>query len=487
MIKARWSTLLIVVALATIIARSSAAGQSPQAPANAAAGKLPLTTNSSEAKAEFWRGLEDWQSYSYSSAQRHFRRAYALDNRFALARVFATGVSLSPATATERENAVAEASRQSTEEGILALMWREKALGHVAQTRILLRTAMQLMPNEPAPAVEYLWSGIDDAVNPKQLADSARAIRARFPAYAPLALVASVTSFNAGDTTGALRLAEEWTRIAPQTPASFGYYGGLLQQLHRFDEAEAQYRKGVQLLPAHADYGSDAASALAEMYTLRDRTADARAVLTDALSHATQPSDSALYMTELATTYYASGENRRAMQLLVQAREKSETVGSGTNPYPLDIILAEVSAYNNDLASMRSHMSRMRRETAYDSAMFYANYAEVYAYVGQLDSAMAYSDRLATVTAIPWAVGIAHHTRGVALAAARQCTQARTEIAQAPDSTSFELQYARADCEFQLGNRAAGIAFRDRALASSEFVLYDPMYIHERRRLAQMK
>jgi tetratricopeptide (TPR) repeat protein len=269
--------------------------------------------------------------------------------------------------------------------------------------------------------------------------------------------------------------------------ASFGYYGGLLQQLHRYDEAEAQYRKGMQLLPAHADYGSDAASSLAEMYMLRGRTTDARAVATEALSRATEPSDSALYMAELATTYYATGDNRRAMQLLVQAREKSETVGSGMNPYPLDIILAEVSAFNGDISSMRSYMGRMRRETAYDSALFYANYAEVYAYVGQLDSAIAYSDRLASVSAIPWAAGLAHHTRAVALTAAKECARARTELAQAPDSASFELQYARADCEFQLGNRAAGLALRDRALASPEFVLYDPMYVHERRRLAQMK
>ena len=478
-------TLLIVLGLATAVP-NPASGQAPQ-PAPAATGKLALSTKSSDARAEFWQGVEDWQSYSYSSAQRHFRRAYALDNTFALARALATGGLTTAAAAKEREAAIADAARQSTEEGVLALWWREKALGHNTQARILLRTAMQLMPNEPGPAVEYLWSGIDDAVNPKQLADSARAIRARFPTNGPMALATSVTLMSAGDTAGALRVAEEWTRIAPRMPAAFGYYGGLLRQLGRFDEAEAQYRKGIALLPAHADYGNDAASALAEMYALRGRYADARAVATEALARVTDPSDSAMYMAEIAGTYFAAGEDRQGMQLLQQASQKSETLGGGMNPISIDYFLAEAGALTGDLGALRSHLGKIRPQTANDTAVLILQYATDYAYAGQLDSALAYSDRLAKFSSVPWTVAWAHHARGVALAAAKQCARARTELAQAPDTAGFETQFTRADCEFQLGNRAAAVALRDRAIASQEFVLFDPAYDRQRKRLAQMK
>jgi tetratricopeptide (TPR) repeat protein len=292
---------------------------------------------------------------------------------------------------------------------------------------------------------------------------------------------------NAGDTAGALRVAEEWTRIAPQSAASFGFYGGLLQQLHRYADAEAQYRKGMQLLPAHADYGSDAASSLAEMLMLRGRTADARAVTADALSRAAEPTDSAMYMAEMAGTYFASGDNRRAMQLLEQARQKSETIGGGSNPFPFDYVLAEASAMTGDLTSMRNSMARLRLQTPNDTALYFANYANNYAYLGQLDSALAYTDRLARFSGVPWSAGYAHHLRGVAFAAAKQCGRARTELAQAPDTASLEVRVTQAECELQLGNRAAALALRDRAIASQDFVLFDPAYVRQRQRLAQMK
>jgi tetratricopeptide (TPR) repeat protein len=482
----RAPTLLIALGLATAAPLSPVSGQAPQ-PAPTTTGKLALSTKSSDAQAEFWKGLEDWQSYSYSSGQRHFRRAYALDNTFALARVLATGGMTTSAMAAERESALADAARQSTEEGLIALWWREKALGHPERSRVLLRAIVQLMPNEPGPAVEYLWAGAEVGTDPKQLADSARALRARFPSYGPVALVTGFASMNAGDTAGALRLAEEWTRTTPQSAASFGYYGGLLQQLHRYDEAEAQYRKGMQLLPAHADYGNDAASALAELLMLRGRTADARAVAAEALSRVTEPSDSALYMAELAGTYFATGDNRRAMQLLEQGRQKSETIGGGTNPFAFDYLLAEASAMTGDASAMRGAMGRLRLQTANDTAVFLANYANNYSYLGQIDSALVYSDRLGGVSNVPWSAGYAHHMRGVALAAAKQCARARAELSQAPDTASLEMRVTRAECELQLGNRAAALALRDRAIASPDFVLFDPAYVRQRQRLAQMK
>lgn len=483
---ARAPTLLVALGLAVAVPQTGARGQASQ-PAATATGKLSLTTKSSEAKAEFWQGLEDWQSVSYSSGERHFRRAYALDNSFALARAFATREIVSPTVALDRDNAIADAARQSPEEGLLALFWREKALGHFAKAKILLRAAMQLMPNEPAPAAEYLWSSLGDNVDAKQIADSARAFHARFPSYGPIALALSVMSMNAGDTAGALRAAEEFTRISPRSGAAFGYYGGLLRQLGRYDEAEAQYRKGIQLLPIHADYGNDAASSLAEMYALRGRYADARAVATDALARVTDPSDSAMYMAEIAGTYFATGDDQRGMQLLKQARQKSETLGGGTRPVPFDYFLAEASALTGDLSSLRSYLGRARPQTANDSAILTLQYAADYAYAGQLDSSMAYSDRLAQISGVPWTAGYTHHARGLALASAKQCARARTELAQAPDTAGFEVQFTRADCEFQLDNRAAAIALRDRAIASQDFVLFDPAYVVQRRRLAQMK
>jgi len=100
---------------------------------------------------------------------------------------------------------------------------------------------------------------------------------------------------------------------------------------------------------------------------------------------------------------------------------------------------------------------------------------------------LAYTDRMASVKSVPWTAGAAHHTRAVALAAAKQCSRARTELAQAPDTASLEILLTRAGCELESGNRAVALSLRDRAIASPEIVLFDPVYVRQRVRLAQMK
>src|SRR5207237_3313396 len=134
-----------------------------------------------------WQGLEDWQTGAYTSGVRHFRRASDLDNGFALARVFSMGEYEARVHPMDRDRAVADAARQSTEEGLLALFWREKALGHPARSKALLRAARQRMPNEPSVAVEYLWSLVGEANDATLAPDSARAFRAGFPDYHPRA------------------------------------------------------------------------------------------------------------------------------------------------------------------------------------------------------------------------------------------------------------------------------------------------------------
>lgn len=484
--RARSSAVLAVLAAAAI-AHLPARGQSPQQQGTVAAGRLALTTNSAAAKAEFWAGLEDWQSSAYTSAQQHFQRAAALDDRLALARIFATGeYAVTHQQMADRELSVAEAARQSTEEGLLALFWREKTARNVARERVLLRAAMQLMPNEPALPVEYIWASFD-GVDPKQTLDTARAYLARFPNYGPLAYTVPVYSMRIGDTAGALRGAEEYIRIAPRTPVSYSYYGGLLQQLGRTAEAEVQYRKGMALLPAHADYGTDAASALAEMYAIRGKYVEARAVVTEALSRVTTAYDSAMYMTELAATYFGTGDNRQGMQRLEQAREKSPVIGNAIGPERLDAILAIANATYGDGRSVGMYLDRLQPTDAVDTAVTLVMRGRAYGLAGQLDSALAVSDRLANNTSVEWRGIWSHRVRGVALANAKQCTRALPELAQAADTMSFEVLDARAQCEIQLGHKAAALALRDRALASQDFSFFYTPMIRSRLRLAQMK
>jgi tetratricopeptide (TPR) repeat protein len=430
--------------------------------------------------------MEEWQTGAYTNAMRHFRRSSSLDSTFALARLFGMGEYEAREHPADRDRAVGDAARQSTAEGLVALFWREKSVGNVEGMKAILRAAMQLMPNEPSVAVEYTWLTTGGEKNPKQALDSGLAVRSRFATYAPFAFPMSFLAMAAGDTAGALRAAEEFTRIAPRTAASFANYGFLFQQLRRNDEAAAQYRKGMALR-VHPDYGWDPAGALAELYVMTGRYADARTIAAEALTYAVDAADSALYLAELAGTYFATGDNRRAVQLLEQARAKSPTVGAGQNPQPLDHILAQASAISGDVGAMRSYLARRHPKNVEDSASLIGNYAFGYAYAGQLDSALAYSDRLAKITQVGWTAPWSHQIRGVALADARQCERARRELAQAADTASVQVRLARAECELDAGNRATALALRDQGLASLDFQIWIPASVRDRVRLAQLK
>src|SRR4029077_1935225 len=131
-------------------------------------------------------------------------------------------------------------------------------------------------------------------------------------------------------------------------------------------------------------------------------------------------------------------------------------------------------------------LSRLHSDTPIDSAVDIVIHALAHGYAGQLDSAMAYSDRLANTTTVPWRQAWAHRTRGIALATAKQCDRAKAELTQA-DTSSVEVLAALADCEMQLGHRAAALALRDRAKKSQEFTFFRPAFIRARVRLAQME
>lgn len=192
-------------------------------------------------------------------------------------------------------------------------------------------------------------------------------------------------------------------------------------------------------------------------------------------------------MTEVAGTYFGTGDNRRGMELLEQAREKSTVIGSGVGPDRLDALLAGANATYGDGRSVGMYLDRIRPTDAQDSALTLVVRARAYGFAGQLDSALAASDRLANNTSVAWRGPWSHHLRGVALANAKQCARALPELAQAADTASFEVLATRAECEMQLGHKAAALALRNRALASQEFSLFYTPMIRERVRLAQMK
>ena len=486
MTRNRRTVALLITAL-VVAPLSSALAQGTQQQGDVVSGRLDPTTSSAAAKAEFTAGLDDWQNQSPTTAERHFRRAIALDSGFGLAHVFAGAIparSVESFRSGELDHGVALAARASTPEGLFALAWRERAAHRPMQSAQLFHAAMELLPNEPRLASEYVWELIEASDN-KSALDSVRAFRKRFPSFPPLCFPLAYLLMARGDSAEALEVSEEYTRLAPQSPASFAYYGRALQVRGKYAEAEAQYRRALSFAPARPDYPYDPPSALAELYELQGRTAEARTIAMEGIARAVDAPDSAFHMVVAARTSILAGHQREALKLLASARERSQFTGDGAS-LRIDGLLAEAHALFGDRRAVPAYLARLPIINPGDSSVSLVWHAVEYAYAGQLDSALAYAAHL-TAGATPetqWRVNRAHLARGLAYREKRQCAQALEELRQT-DSTLVDVQAARAECELQLGNRAAAVMWRDRVLARRELGLR-PAEAYARVRMKQM-
>ncbi len=479
----RYVPAFAVFALA--LAVPSIEGQVTQQSSSSAT-TLQLSTASSAAKAEFWTGVEDWQNFAHASSQRHFERATSLDPSFGLARVFGAGAFSAlgvPIPTAEMERGVADASRASTAEGVLALAWRVKTVDGEAASIQLLRFAMELMPDDPHLASEQVWNLAQKDV--KAAVEFGRTARAKFPTFAAIAPALSYAFLRAGDTTSALAEAQRYTELAPAMSASFSTYGDLLTTLGRFDEAEAQYRKALAA-PRRADYYADGSMGLATIMELRGNAAGARQVLADGLQHATTTYDSVGYLALLGGASLYAGDVRGAMSAYTtQLRLQTPLPNLGRFTGHLAMALANAVFGDGRLVDM--FLMPVHALAPGDTAGIDIWFSDIYAYAGRSDSTLKYVDRrLARSPTDTVAARSAHFVLGQLYVTTGRCNDAVNEFRRS-DSTFVEVQAGMAECELRLGHRAAAMVWRDRVRARRDVNFFDPGEIRARMRMAQMR
>lgn len=479
---------LIVAFLLFSATAPVARGQMPQPNAPAAGAKLELSSTSEPAKSEFWLGLDDWQNFTYSLAQKHFERALALDPNFGLARAFAAAapaINGQPVVTAELDRGIVDAARASTAEGVLALAWREKAFGRNAAATSLFRAAMDLMPNEPRIASEYIWSLSNTDM--KAALEAAKAARAKFPSSGPISPAFAYVLEQNKDTVAAVAEAERYTQLAPTQPASFVVYGYYLVDQRRYDEAEAQFRRSLTLAPKHGDGGNDGVVALASLLVQRGKAPAARQVISDALQHTTSVVDSVTYNQILGGTSLYASDVAGAISNYETASRLASKANNGMMALFPNVQLALTNAAFGDRKSISRYLAPIHATAPGDSTQVEWWLADTYAYAGQADSALKYADKLAARGKDnPTVLRASHFMRGELYHTTRHCDKALEEFRQS-DSTWVEVQAGTAECEMQAGHRDAALRYRDLVLNRRDINIYDPGEIHARLRMSQLR
>jgi tetratricopeptide (TPR) repeat protein len=323
-------TALLAAALAVACARKESA-PSPEAAAEAGptpadGGKIPITTSSADARAEFVRGREMVDNLSLTDSVEHFRKAVSLDPNFALAEL-----QLSAAVPTGKEffehldKAVSLADRVSSGERLLILATQAGAVGNPAKQKEYLDEVVAAYPNDDRAhlALANYYFGQQDYAN--AIGHYRRATELN-PKLSTAFNLLGYAYRQAGDYANSEKAFQSYVALIPSDPNPYDSYAELLLKMGRYDESIAQYRKALEIRPTFVN--AHQGIAMAQLYAGKPK--DAASELDALAKKARTDAEQRTAMFARTIVYLDQGEVTRALAEL----DKQYALGEKTNDAP---------------------------------------------------------------------------------------------------------------------------------------------------------
>jgi tetratricopeptide (TPR) repeat protein len=263
--------LPIVVASLAIVACSESKSQQQDPASGTTAATITMTSKSPEAVAHLKKGEALVVNFRNNEALAEFDQALKLDPEFALARAYHGQATPGPEGLKELESAANAASalpegERTLIQGMLATRQGEAAKARDAYTKLTTLA--------PADWRGHYLLGSQD-VGDENYAAAVSGLRKAVdldPAAGGANNMLGYAALRQGDTEGAIKAFTDYARALPQEPNAQDSLGEALLAAGRFAEAEAAFRKAIELSAgffpgwdgvAYAKYyGGDAAAAL---------------------------------------------------------------------------------------------------------------------------------------------------------------------------------------------------------------------------------
>lgn len=244
--------LLLAVSMGLSTAAWTACNKAPDGQAAAAASngaKIPVTTASDEARAEFLKGRDLSERLLGQESLAHFDKALSLDPEFASAELARANNSATAKDFFEHlKKAVSLASKASDGERLLILANQAGTNGDVVKQKEYLDQLVSAYPNDERaqfqlgnfhfgqqewdPAVEHYKKATELAPN-----------------YSPAYNILGYAYRTQGDYTGAEQAFKKYIELIPNDPNPYDSYAELLLKMGRFDDSVAQYHKALSIDP----------------------------------------------------------------------------------------------------------------------------------------------------------------------------------------------------------------------------------------------
>ncbi len=316
---------------------------------------LKVTTDSEQAEAHFWMGLDDVENVFLSRSAMHFEQALELDPDFGMAQFmharFAPGL-----VRAERLEKMADAlgvlANASAGELIVATAMREQFAGNASEARVLYDAAANMMPDDPH--VAFYRAGFTGAGGSPERLVALMNAREEHPTFAASANTLAYLQWNMGDEAGARENVALYVELAPSHPNSHDSYAELFQFSGMQQEAITHYSMALELDETYtAGY-----TGLAEVYMLAGDGDKAREYLEQAAPHVTPGATANNLLRAKANTYLMEGDTRRGLETLKAAAQKFEEDDNRGLAAQAHRELAVAEALFGDASLVHGHLER---------------------------------------------------------------------------------------------------------------------------------
>jgi tetratricopeptide (TPR) repeat protein len=240
----RLSSLALAVLIASV---PSAAAQTAHS-----AGKVPISTKSAEAKADFLKGRTLAENLRIHDSRAFMFRAIAKDPDFALAHL---NLATSAPTGTEffehLGHAVRLAEKASPGERLIIQAAQAGANADAAKALELLQKLVADYPQDERGHFQ-LGNAYFGRQNYTKAIEEYRRSTAIAPDFTPAYNIIGYAYRTEGRYGDAEQAFKKYIELIPNDPNPYDSYAELLMKMGRFDESIAQYRKALEQNPQFA-------------------------------------------------------------------------------------------------------------------------------------------------------------------------------------------------------------------------------------------
>jgi tetratricopeptide (TPR) repeat protein len=213
----------------------------------AAAGKIPITTSSEEARKEFLQGRDLNEKLLVQDSIAHYDKAISLDQNFAYAELNRAGVSPTGKEFFDHlKKAVSLADKASNGERLLILGTEAGANGNAAKQKEYFEQLVAAYPNDERAnfSLGGYYFGQQDFPQAITYYKKATELEPKFSSAFNLLGYAYRQN---GDYANSENAFKKYIELIPNDPNPYDSYAELLLKMGKFDDSITQYRKALSI------------------------------------------------------------------------------------------------------------------------------------------------------------------------------------------------------------------------------------------------